>query len=209
MIVYDCEIVKAIKGKEAIVPGIEYCQGWKDFPGMGISVIGVYDFEADQTRVFLEDNFQDFQTLVDRTDLIIGYNSIGFDNQLVAAHGISIPKSKNYDILVEIWKGAGLGPEFRYPSHVGFSLDKICELTLPNVRKSGHGAFAPILWQQGKRGQVIDYCLNDVFMTVQLVDHIMEHGFVAHPKNLGHISVISPLNYLEEGGDIEGEEPTE
>lgn len=28
--------------------------------------------------------------------------------------------------------------------------------------KSGNGELAPILWQDGKHQQVIDYCLNDV-----------------------------------------------
>lgn len=60
MLVFDTEIIKAILGKkEEQIPGIEYCEGWKDFVGMGISVVGAYDFVENKFRVFLEDNLNE------------------------------------------------------------------------------------------------------------------------------------------------------
>ena len=190
MIVYDCEIVKGILGKdEKPREGIEYCEGWRDFPNMGLSCIGAFDYVTRQYRVFCQDNFYAFQELADTADIVVGFNSIGFDNKLCAANDIYISDSKSYDILVEVWKGAGLGPLFEYPSHIGFGLDAICEANL-GLKKSGHGALAPVLWQQGKIGEVIDYCLNDVRMTVNLLNFIIAGGRIRDPRDIKNLLTI-------------------
>lgn len=182
MIIYDCEIVKAIQSNnETSIEGIEYCEGWRDFENMGISIIGAYDYKTFRYRVFAKDNFQEFQDLVDSTDLVIGFNSIAFDNQLCAAHGIYVHDSESYDLLVEIWKAAGLGDEFKYPSHVGFSLDA-CAQANYGLGKTGHGALAPVDWQRGNIGRVVDYCLNDVYLTKRLVDKIITEGRIWDPR---------------------------
>lgn len=47
MIIYDCEIVKAIPNKEGLlIPNIQYCAGWREFSEMGISCIGAYDYKS-------------------------------------------------------------------------------------------------------------------------------------------------------------------
>lgn len=182
MLVYDCEIIKAIpNGKERPVDGIEYCKGWRDFEGMGISCICAYDYYTGRYRVFLEDNFQEFRDLIDLHKTVVGFNSIAFDNRLCKANGIEIPSEKNYDILVEIWKSEGLSEEFQYPTHIGYGLDAVCEATI-GIKKTGNGALAPILWQKGEYGRVIDYCMNDVHMTKVLLDHIAYNGWINSPK---------------------------
>ncbi len=183
MIIYDCEIVKAIQSKnEERIEDIEYCEGWRDFENMGVSIIGAYDYDTSRYRVFAEDNFDQFQELVDSTDLVIGFNSLAFDNQLCAANGIMVDDEESYDLLVEIWKAAGLGNKFKYPSHAGYSLDTCAEINF-GVRKTGHGTFAPVDWQKGNIGAVVDYCLNDVYLTKLLVDHIIDQEWIKSPKN--------------------------
>jgi len=183
MIIYDCEIKKAIADENhSAIDGIEYCDGWKDFVNMGISCIGAYDYITGRYRVFCEDNFDEFQKLVDRHNVVVGFNSIAFDNRLLAANGISVETEKSYDILVAIWKGAGLSAEFSDPSHIGFGLDDVCKTNF-GLDKTGHGPTAPVLWQQGKIGAVIDYCLNDVYLTKMLLDHIHSHEWIKDPRD--------------------------
>ncbi|MFH2077055.1 MAG: hypothetical protein ABIJ57_17230, partial [Pseudomonadota bacterium] len=183
MIIYDCEIIKAIQGKnEPLRKGIHYCEGWRDFKGMGISVICAYDYSEDRYRVFCADNFHEFQNLVNGTDIVVGFNSIGFDNPLCYANAINVSDEKSYDILVEVWVGAGLGPMFEYPSHIGFGLDAICKENF-GIEKTGHGALAPVDWQKGNIGAVIDYCINDVKLTKRLLDHIIQVGYIKNPKD--------------------------
>ena len=52
------------------------------------------------------------------------------------------------------------------------TLDSLCKANfLPG--KSESGASAPLLWQQGYRGRVINYCLNDVIQTKKLVELVL------------------------------------
>lgn len=191
MIIFDCEIIKGILGKgEVPLPGIEYCGGWRDFEGMGISVIGAYDYRTDRYRAFCADNFGQFLDLVNGADMVIGFNSLGFDNPLCRANGIEVPENKSWDLLAEIWAGAGLSREFQYPSHLGFGLDA-CSAANFGTQKSGHGATAPVDWQRGRVGRVIDYCLDDVRLTKNLVDRVMACGFLVDPRDQGRVIRIS------------------
>jgi len=199
MLIYDIEIIKAIppKNDNEREAGIEYCEGWNDHANMGVSTICAYDYEENRYRVFTEDNFDRFSKLANNAEIVIGFNSIKFDNAVCRACGIAdIPDNKSYDLLVEIWKGAGLGPKFQYPSHIGFSLDACCRTNF-GTEKSGHGALAPVDWQQGKIGTVIDYCLNDVRLTKQLMDRIMCAGKITDPRNtMETIQVSAPAESL-------------
>lgn len=188
MLIYDIEIINAIANKKTDrIDGINYCDGWHDHAGMGISVIGAYDYEEGRYRVFCADNFRDFARLVDHHDTVIGFNNISFDNPVIDAAGIhSILAAKSYDLLIEIWKGAGLGSKFKYPSHIGFGLDACCHVNF-GTRKSGHGAMAPVEWQRGNIGGVIDYCINDVKLTKQLFDLVSERGEILDPRNAENI----------------------
>lgn len=189
-LVYDCEIIKGILGKnERPVEGVEYCAGWRDFPNMGISVIGAYDYWDDRYRVFCDDNFDEFKVLAAERSPV-SFNGIAFDDQLCRANGI--PVTTEYDLLVETWAAAGLGPEFRYPSHTGYGLDAICEFNALG-RKTGNGALAPVLWQQGKHGQVIDYCLQDVRLTVRLLDLVLSRGAITCPKTNVTLTMRRPV----------------
>lgn len=188
-LVYDCEIINAIPSRnEPEQVGISYCHGWRDFANMGISVIGAYDYATDRNRVFCRDNFDEFAALV-RERTPVAFNGHAFDDQLVRANGIEIEGT--YDMLVEVWAGVGLGPQFNPRTHGGYGLDPICEANF-GMRKTGNGALAPILWQQGKRSAVIDYCMNDVAMEAHLLDHIIKVGWIVCPKTGKTIVVRRP-----------------
>ncbi len=173
IIIYDLEIIRAIPvDDEEPVPGIEYCAGWKDYENCGISVLGAYDYHENRYRVFMEDNFSKFQELVNESDLIVGYNSKSFDDKICAANGIEI--ETGYDLLREIYRAKNLDP---YPEEFGdeyrgYGLDAVMKANGPGG-KSGHGEYAPILWQQKKYAQVIDYCLNDCRLEKLLFDRLL------------------------------------
>ena len=202
MIIYDCEIVKAIPPKDgAKLEGIEYCKGWRDFQNMGISITGCYDYAEDRYHVFCRDNFSKLKKLIDNRDIIIGFNSLAFDNRLCKANGLNVPDSKSYDLLVEVWKAKGLGDKFnpdKAHEYLGLGLDPLTEINL-GQHKSGHGEIAPVQWQRGEIGAVIDYCLNDVRLTKQLIDKVIETGKLKDPhKNTkGQILYIrKPTTFL-------------
>jgi hypothetical protein len=182
IITYDLEIKRAIPSRgEPFSSAIEYCQGWHDHANMGISCIGAWDSETDSPHVFLDDNLFEFQPLINSADVLVSYNGISFDNNLLRANGFNIEDAKCYDLLAEIWKAVGLAPTFQYPSHIGYGLGDVCQLNFGRG-KTGDGAKAPILFQKGKLGAVIDYCLQDVSLTKQLFD-LSQSGEVLNPKN--------------------------
>ncbi|MBY4723994.1 MULTISPECIES: ribonuclease H-like domain-containing protein [Burkholderia] len=179
-LIYDIEIAKAILGRgETRIDGIQYCDGWQDHAGMGISVIGAYDYAEARYRVFCADNFEAFLELCSDRAPLVSFNGIGFDDKVINAElGKDIglmPSSFRYDLLAEIWRAAGLDPTYGGNSHAGYGLDATCEANF-GIRKSGNGAHAPIAWQQGRIGEVIDYCINDIRLTKRLFDHAVVLG---------------------------------
>lgn len=175
-LVYDIEIIKAIPSFEPMIEGIEYCEGWCDYANMGISIICAYDYVEERYRVFCKDNFDLFYTLTQNRELLIGFNNVGFDNKV-----LRLTNNRCYDILREIWISLGLDPNvFAYHTHGGYSLNEMCKIN--NIgTKTGHGASAPILWQRGEIGAVIDYCLNDVKLTKDLFE-LSQKGPIKSPK---------------------------
>jgi len=168
-LVYDLEIVKGIikKGEEKL-EDIEYCKGWHDHEGMGVSVIGAYDSVQDTFRVFCADNFGEFEDLMNDRGVLVSFNGVGFDNKVLTANEINVPEDKCYDILREIWICCGYNPDkFYWKTHGGFGLDAMAEANYLGG-KTGHGALAPVDWQRGNIGAVIDYCLQDVRLTRDL-----------------------------------------
>lgn len=169
MIVFDAEIARAIPDKGADpIPGIEYCKGWTDYAGMGAACVCTMDTRTGLARVFLEDNLQDLEAYL-AEDITAGFNSLRFDIALLRAHAVSVPEFRHWDLFVAIKEAFGVKPQGVIPKHLGsWKLDEIARHTL-NERKSGDGTSAPLLWQAGKRGQVIDYCARDVFLTATLI----------------------------------------
>jgi hypothetical protein len=196
MLIYDIEIEKAIEGKnDGRLEGIEYCDGWHDHKGMGISCVCAYDYDQDRYRTFFRDNCAEFLALALSHDILIGFNNIGFDNKVLSCHEWLPGKvngepydwdSKSYDILREIWIAAGIGPEFVYPSHAGYGLDEVikanAEILGGNFGKTGHGAIAPVDFQSGNYGSLVDYCLADVWLTKKLFDLIYSGSVLIDPK---------------------------
>lgn len=182
MLIYDCEIARAIPEKDGKrADGVAYCQGWGDFAGMGIACIVAYEVGMERYHVYLQDNLEGFQQLVDRHAVVVGYNAVAFDNRLCAQNGIRVPDDKTYDILVAIWQAAGLASTYQGDTHKGFGLGAVCEANL-GYGKSGDGALAPVWYQQGRIGRMVSYCLDDVWLTAKLLRHMVGRGSLADPR---------------------------
>lgn len=211
VLIYDIEIVKAIPPKHSAerLDDIAYCAGWHDHANMGVACVCAYDYLEDRYRVFMADNLGEFYALAHARDVLVGFNSIAFDNS-VLAHALPADlradlwepslrspadvkaylDGKAYDLLVALWEAAGLGPQYRHPTHAGFGLDAVCAANF-GTRKSGHGAQAPIDHQRGRHGAVIDYCLNDVRLTKQVFDAVRRQGYLRDPRDPGETLMIT------------------
>lgn len=193
-LIYDCEILRAIPPTKPNkrVPGIEYVEGWHDIQNMGIACICAYDYPTDSYRVFTDGNFGEFTKLVAQREHIIGFNSLSFDDKLCAAS--MMPVSTTYDLLVEVWRATNQ-PLAYTPgvTRAGYRLEDLALANL-NEGKSGDGATAPVLWQQGRIGQVVDYCLRDVALTRKLFER---RSHLVNPAD-GKELALAPLSETEE-----------
>lgn len=179
LIIYDIEIRKAIPSHSDPIPDIEYCKGWHDFENMGIACICAYRYSDDSYHVFLEDNLGDFGLMLNDAKSIIGYNNFRFDDNLCATNLLVVRRTKSMDLLDAIWKAAEMKtPEARFQK--GFGLDNMAFINL-GQKKTLDGATAPIQWQRGYRGQVINYCMSDVWLTKLLIDKVLDTGELINP----------------------------
>lgn len=180
MLVYDLEIVKAIQSRgEPREPDIDYCEGFDDKANMGISVLGVYDYVEDRYRTFCEDNWADFVDLQRQRDCLVSWNGLGFDNPVIQeAWGLSIPEARCYDLMAECKRACGHPPD---APRRGFRLGQWAAANL-GAGKTGDGAMAPVDWQRGRYGSVIDYCLADVWLTKRLFDRVLACGILTEPN---------------------------
>jgi hypothetical protein len=199
MLVFDIEIAKAIPSKSEMKnpffmePGIDYCEGWEDFENMGIACLCTYDFRTGRSNVYLPDNLEAFFVAAfggSQPRTLVSFNGINFDGRLLEFHvpdeyRFALTSASHLDLLQMIWKAEGLGPVFQYPSHTGYGLDAVAKANEVGG-KSGNGAVAPVLWQQGKIGAVVDYCLHDVYLTSLLFDRALR-GRLCNPRYRGRI----------------------
>lgn len=166
-LIYDCEIKSLIPPKDGVLlPGYSYCKGWGDYVGMGISVVGFAKSNG-ISYAWWESSLFDMSDLVKITDgyKLIGFNSKSFDDKLLAANGVHVQTS--YDLFEEILIAAGQKGKAYWKEGFSYSLGKIGEAN--GYPKTGSGELAPKLWQDGKYQEVIDYCLNDVKVTHELL----------------------------------------
>lgn len=142
---------------------------------MGISVAVVFDYLDCEYKIFCEDNLGLLITLLNRADMIVGFNIGGFDLPLIYAtkpHGDRLNKNlPTYDMLEYSRLSIGWRPGNKFPT--GLKLDNHLEGTFgTSFMKTENGANAPIFWKQGKYGEVINYCLGDVKREKTLFEHV-------------------------------------
>lgn len=168
VIVYDIEIAKAIPdGKQAPDPNVQYCRGWKDFGGMGIAVLCAIEIGEMVPRVFLQDNLLSFLSWSTGA-ILAGHSNRGFDDPILEAMGLW-QAAGSYDILRALRVAVGESPDYRPGvTKGGRKVDDLARVNLNGMQKSMGGDLAPLMWQRGAKGHVIDYCLRDVAIETQL-----------------------------------------
>lgn len=159
--------------------------GWKNLDKMGISSGALFDYVDLTYSVYLDDNMgQLAKRLNQKGTIIVGFNIIDFDNNLLRACGYPLADEErlmSYDLL-QVSRVACTGSPQSFEK--GFRLDDhLKALGLPV--KTGDGAFAPKLYQDGKLGELIDYNLKDVHREKALFEYVWANGTMAcaaYPK---------------------------
>lgn len=133
---------------------------------LDISLVGVWDSETDAYTSYLQEELGLLWPILERADMLIGFNSDHFDIPLLNKYYPGdLTKLKSLDILKEIYKTYGRR----------MKLDQIAEGTL-GKRKSGNGLEAIEWWKKGDIEKIRKYCLDDVRITKEVYDFALENN---------------------------------
>lgn len=127
---------------------------------LDLALIAIYDSETDSYSSYLEEELMKLWPIMEKSDMIVGYNSNHFDIPLLNKYYPGdLTKLKSLDILEEIRKAYGRR----------MKLDQVAEGTL-GVKKSGHGLQSTLWWKQGEIDKIREYCIDDVRLTKEIYD---------------------------------------
>ena len=133
---------------------------------LDIAIVAIHDSETDSYSTYFADELNKLWPILERTDILIGFNSDHFDIPLLNKYYPGdLSKIKSLDILKEIKESYGRR----------MKLDQIAEGTL-GKNKSGHGLEATIWWKKGEVDKIRQYCIDDVRLTKEIYDYAIEHN---------------------------------
>ncbi|MDZ4287586.1 MAG: ribonuclease H-like domain-containing protein [Prosthecobacter sp.] len=149
--------------------------GWGHKHKMGISVAVTYSTKLGEYRIYRECESEDLIRQLVRADLVIGFNHIGFDYEVLMGQAIFDFRDqlRSLDLLVELEKKLGHR----------LKLDAVAAATL-GTGKTADGLEAIRWWQQGKMAELAEYCCFDVKVTKCVHEYGARHGHVKyHDRN--------------------------
>jgi hypothetical protein len=135
---------------------------------MGIAVLCAIDLESGEEFIF-SDNYPGAILLSGLFDflngnILIGHNICSFDYRLIQEE---VAKHTNDELTVGLLDTGSKR----------ISLASFSEAMFGTFKKM-KGADAPIEWQKGNKEKVIEYCMDDVRKTMQLLKHGIDNGHV-------------------------------
>ncbi len=133
---------------------------------LDIAIVAIHDSETNEYSTFIEEELNQLWPILERTDMLIGFNTDHFDIPLLNKYYPGdLSKIKSLDILKEIRNSYGRR----------MKLQQIAEGTL-NKSKSGHGLEASEWWKRGEIDRVRNYCIDDVKLTKEIYDYARENN---------------------------------
>jgi DEAD/DEAH box helicase domain-containing protein len=145
-------------------------RGRLDVNELELTVVGVHDSESGEYTSYFKDELPRLWPIMERADMLIGYNSDSFDIPLLNRYYPGdLSKIRSLDLMVEVQKV--LGRRLR--------LDSLARATLGRG-KTGDGLKAVDWWAEGEYEKVREYCIEDVRLTRELYEYAMKHGAVKY-----------------------------
>ncbi len=140
--------------------------GWSKKQDMGMSVGVTYSTGTGEYRIFPEKRVNDLIDQLMRADLVVGFNVVNFDYEVLLGYTILDLKEhvRTLDLMLDI--EAKLGHRL--------ALDSIAQATL-GVGKTSDGLEAIRWWREGKLTQIAEYCCFDVKVTKMVHEYGAKH----------------------------------
>lgn len=149
--------------------------GWGNKHKMGISVAVTFSTKLNEYTIYTEDEAGALIDQLRRADLVVGFNHIGFDYEVLMGHSIFDFRDqlRSLDMLIDLEKALGHR----------IKLDAVAAATL-GTGKTADGLDALRWWQQGEVAKIAEYCCYDVKVTKCVYEYGAQHGHVKyHDRN--------------------------
>ena len=129
--------------------------GWDKIRDMRMSIGVTYSTASGGYRIYHEKQIDDLINELRRADLVVGFNNIGFDYEVLHGYTIfDLRQLPTLDMLAEIRK--------TLPHRL--SLDSIAHASM-GVEKTADGMQALRWFKEGKLVEIAEYCCYDVKVT--------------------------------------------
>jgi len=130
--------------------------GWDKKRDMRMSVGVTYSTASGQYQIYSEKRVNDLVNELMKADLVVGFNVINFDYEVLMGYTIlDLPSQiRTLDLMVELEKTLGHR----------LSLDALATASL-GVGKTADGLDAIRWWREGKVAEIAEYCCFDVKVT--------------------------------------------
>jgi DEAD/DEAH box helicase domain-containing protein len=158
--------------------------GWEKKSDMGMSLGVTYSTNLTEYRIYPEKRVDDLIQQLLRADLVVGFNVVNFDYQVLMGYTILDLRLqlRTLDLLVEVEKVAQSKPR----------LDNIAQATL-GVGKTADGVDAIKWWREKRFIEVAEYCCFDVKVTKLVHEHGIRH------RELFYIDKFNRKQWIEIG----------
>ena len=132
--------------------------GRTQFHKLGVSAAVAYRYDLDQFLECTEENVGELINLLLEADLVVGYNILGFDYEVLRAYtDRDLLRLPTVDLMRDLEAKLGFRPK----------LDSVVQPTL-GVSKSADGLQALEWWREGRLDLIEKYCTEDVRLTRDL-----------------------------------------
>ena len=166
---------------------------------LGVSFIGIIERDGfpeagnshEVRHQLFEADFGQLPPILERADVIIGFNSIGFDMPALKAHYPGdISKLPQLDLLEVIKNTAGHR----------VSLDAVAKETL-GTQKIGHGLDAITYYHNQEFAKLAAYCMKDVEITRDIYDYGRLHQHIKFLNKWNNLVKLDINFSLPNSGD--------
>lgn len=166
--------------------------GKENLTKLSLSMAGVFSYANNSFLTFIESEMPQFEQMLKKTDLIIGFNINHFDLPILQKYlAVDLSKIPALDIMADVVGAIG----YRV------SLDDLANSTL-GKKKSANGLMAVQYWREGRIDELKKYCLDDVRITRDLYEHGLKNNeikFTARDANLPYVKAIK-VNWAKYNG---------
>jgi DEAD/DEAH box helicase domain-containing protein len=154
--------------------------GWDRKRDMKMSVGVTFSTGDGQYRIYDEAHVNDLVKQLMRADLVVGFNIINFDYEVLAGYSpLDLRATPTLDLMADL--------ETKLGHRV--SLDAVAKATLA-APKIADGLQALRWWKEGKMMQIAEYCCFDVKITKELHEYGQRHGEVHFIDRLGQKRIV-------------------